>query len=164
MTAPAAPNPHEHPIECSRSRETRHQPAIRRVRAIVLNYNRADLTLKCVDLLKRQAHSCLDIVVVDNASRRKDIDQLSQHLPSDVLLLRSSENRGYAAGNNIGLRTEKLAKPDYFLIINNDAVPQDPSLVLGLEQVLEDHPAVGAVSPLVDNHPSGTCDPRAPRL
>ncbi|RMH07665.1 MAG: glycosyltransferase, partial [Nitrospirae bacterium] len=71
---------------------------------IILSYNTRDLTLDCLD---RFAEAVLDqgweVILVDNASTDGVAEAVRARFPR-VTVIESPENRGYAAGNNLGLR------------------------------------------------------------
>lgn len=120
-------------------------------RAVILNFNSADYTLRLIRDLRCQCNCNLEIVVVDNASDRNDINCLLNGLDSDVYLVQSKFNGGYAAGNNLGLRLHTNAVPDYYIVLNSDLIIQDKFFVSKLLKSfeLDIHQEVMAASPLV---------------
>ena len=52
--------------------------------AVVLNWNLADLTLRCVRALTDDGLAAAQVVVVDNGSESGEVDRLSRELPADV--------------------------------------------------------------------------------
>ena len=123
-----------------------------RLRAVVLNYGRVDLTLRCVESLTRQhLDGPLDIVVVDNGSPGDDALTLRARLARAVSLVTSTRNIGYAAGNNLGLRWSGAPRPDVVLIVNNDVELVDEETCAKLVLALTACPERAAVSPLVDD-------------
>jgi GT2 family glycosyltransferase len=130
-----------------------------RLRAVVLSYGQADLTLRCVGSLTRQhLNGPLDIVVVDNASPGDDALTLRARLPRGVSLVISPQNLGYAAGNNIGIRWSGAPRPNAVLVVNNDVELVDEETCAKLVLALTACPERAAVSPLVDTVEAG---PRA---
>ena len=72
---------------------------------ILLNYNSSADCTKCVSDLKRQEGVELEIIIVDNYSREDDslaVEQLAK--AEGCTFIAAKENRGYNAGNNLGLR------------------------------------------------------------
>lgn len=119
-------------------------------RAIVLNYNAADCTLRCVHSLLIQLVQPSHIVVVDNHSELVDFRQLQLNLPPTVTLLRTGQNLGYAAGNNQAIGTiTGLPTPEAYLIVNNDVRFEQPDTIARLENALRTNPTAVAISPLV---------------
>ncbi len=87
------------------------------VSIIILNWNRINDTLACLDSVRKQTYKNYEIVVVDNGSVDdskkilKDID--------DIVLVDNPKNRGFTGGHIDGL---VAAKGDFILVLNNDAV------------------------------------------
>lgn len=94
-----------------------------KVSIIILNWNAADETIKSVEACRQIAYENFDIVVVDNHSSEVSPDKIEQACP-DSVLIRNSENLGYAGGNNAGIRYALESGADYVFILNNDAVPE----------------------------------------
>lgn len=90
-----------------------------KVAVIILNYNSSDDCRKCVSFLKRQEEVELELILVDNCSSDCDkIEALCQE--EGCTFISSKENRGYNAGNNIGLRYAAIRGYKYALIANPD--------------------------------------------
>ena len=87
------------------------------------------------------------IILVDNASPNGSARLLREHAPEPYVLLTSPENRGYAAGNNLGLRCARDRGFRYAWILNNDIRIEDPALLDGMLRILKENPAVAVVSP-----------------
>ena len=92
---------------------------VNKVAVIILNYNSSDDCRKCISFLKRQKGVELELVLVDNCSPDSDIvEALCRE--QGCTFIASSENRGYNAGNNIGLRYAVEKGYKYALIVNPD--------------------------------------------
>ncbi|MCQ2377707.1 MAG: glycosyltransferase family 2 protein [Victivallaceae bacterium] len=92
-----------------------------KVAAVILNYNSADLCKKCIGDLLLQTNVDLEIVVVDNASRPDDCEKVRALCEErNCTFLAAESNRGYNAGNNIGLRYAAEKGFPYSLICNPD--------------------------------------------
>src|ERR1700689_10666 len=119
---------------------------IRRIAAIIVNWNRADLTLKAIHSIQGSVQS---IYVLDNNSGDDDFAVLqaeSQGVATN--LIRATANLGYAAGNNLAARAALMDGCDALLIMNNDAYAE-PGAVDALARHLEVHPEVGIAMPTV---------------
>ena len=104
----------------------------------MLNYNSSVDCKKCVSFLKRQQQVELEIVVVDNNSRPADkmeVKQLCQVQGCTFIPVR--ENRGYNAGNNIGLRYAVNKGYRYALIANPDMEFPQADYIKKLVDVME---------------------------
>lgn len=92
-----------------------------KIAVIVLNYNTAKDCEKCISFLRRQIGVEIEIIVVDNSSQIEDVKQLRQVCSENgCTLIENYENRGYNAGNNIGLRYAASQGYKYALIANPD--------------------------------------------
>lgn len=112
--------------------------------AIVLNYNGADDTKKCVYSLLQSGYANLHIVLVDNASPDGSGDVLAEAFPK-LPLLRQQSNTGYGGGNNAGIRYALQNNADFVLIINNDVIVEQEFLQ-PMVDVLHRDPGIGVVN------------------
>jgi GT2 family glycosyltransferase len=117
--------------------------ALRRVHAIVLNWNGLDDTLRCVEGLLALEPPAPHVVVVDNGSQVSPREELLARFPG-VEIIENRENLGYAAGNNVGLRRAVAAGAEYAWVLNNDAIPVASALNRMLETAAA-HPRAAAV-------------------
>lgn len=92
-----------------------------KIAVVILNYNSAKDCRKCVGFLQRQEGIETEIVVVDNCSRADDRNYVEALCAeTGATFIASAENRGYNAGNNIGLRYAAQKGYRYALIANPD--------------------------------------------
>ena len=117
---------------------------------IVLNWNRPDDTIECVESLLVQTYSNITIWVVDNGSTDDSVERIRSHFP-EVELVRSETNRGFAGGNNLGIREALAAGADYVWMLNNDTVVA-PEAIEKLVDLAETEEQVGAVGARVVYH------------
>jgi GT2 family glycosyltransferase len=61
------------------------------------------------------------VVIVDNASTDGSDAEIQRRFP-DVILIHNARNKGFAAGNNVGIRYALEHGADCVLLLNNDAV------------------------------------------
>ncbi len=88
---------------------------------VILNYNTSGDCIRCVDLIKKQNYNLYEVIIVDNCSCERDLKILREYCKKNTItLLLSSENRGYSAGNNIGLRYSLAKGYEYALVLNPD--------------------------------------------
>jgi glycosyltransferase involved in cell wall biosynthesis/GT2 family glycosyltransferase len=101
------------------------QGAAARIGVVLVNYNTADRTLRCVESLQASA-ALLRLVIVDSGSRVEDMARLRAGLPdlwAQAELIASPVNIGFAAGCNRAI--ERLLADNaisHVLLLNNDAV------------------------------------------
>ncbi len=115
---------------------------------VVLNWNGGDDTVACLASLARVDYPRLRVVVVDNGSTDDSADRIAALFPA-IPLLRTGANRGYAGGNNVGIRHCLANDPaEFCLLLNNDTIV-DPSFVGELVEAAARHPEAGLFSPKI---------------
>jgi GT2 family glycosyltransferase len=115
---------------------------------VIVAFNaRADLE-RCLESLHAAPPSVAhDITVVDNASTDGGIDVVRMRWPG-VKVVSMVENRGFAAGNNAGIRA---SEGDLLLLLNSDTVVP-PGAIDTLVRKLAMQPEAAAAGPrLVDS-------------
>jgi GT2 family glycosyltransferase len=114
----------------------------RGISVLIVNYNTPDLVKTCVlSVLKLSITSEEDIIVVDNASTDNSFACLKEVLPREVRLVRSSINRGFAAGVNFGMVG---CRRELVLVLNPDTYFVDSSFETAVA-LLEKEDDVGLV-------------------
>jgi GT2 family glycosyltransferase len=126
-----------------------------RVDAVIVNYNAGPLLLRSVQALLA-CPAVVRVAVSDNASEDGSLEAVdSRFRPDDLkarLLLQSNHaNLGFGRACNIGYT---LTQAPYILFINPDCIVQ-PDSVERLITVLEQHPDMGMVGPMILN-PDGS--------
>lgn len=114
-----------------------------KVAAIVLNWNRLDDTLACVESLAAVDYEPLDIIVVDNGSEVSPRGALERAHPG-VVVVENRLNLGYCGGNNVGLRRGLELGAECLWVLNNDAAAEPGSLAPLVETLASDD-AIAAV-------------------
>lgn len=118
---------------------------------VILNYNTFPDTIRLTKELQSQTVNELSIVIVDNFSTNNSYAELKplESEFSNVKVVQTGENLGYARGNNFGLEyLEKNVNPKYVVVLNNDVILPDncfERLYTRYEELL--HP--GIVAPLM---------------
>jgi len=115
---------------------------------VILNWNQAAATIRCVEAVAAWTQVAPEIWVVDNASQNGSRDLIMKHCPT-AYVLASDINLGFAGGNNLALRRIMSSRADVVLLLNNDAVIAEDH-VQHLLAELETHPRLGVVGPLLD--------------
>jgi GT2 family glycosyltransferase len=115
-----------------------------RVTVVVVSRNRVDLLRRCLESLeKSEGRETLQIVVVDNGSSDGSA-QLDGAFPQGQFI-RLPKNFGLTKALNLGWRA---ADADYVFFLHDDT-EVEPATVLRLAEVLDSHPEVAAVCPLL---------------
>ncbi len=92
------------------------------VSIIIVTYNNVEYTKQCVNsILNKSAYPNYELIIIDNAS----VDETPKYLMElekkydNIIVKLNDENKGFAAGNNDGLR---IAKGKYLILLNNDTL------------------------------------------
>lgn len=135
---------------------------------IMLNWNGASDTLECIDSLRR-VEGDFFCVVADNGSADDSTGRIEAYFQEENLLHRVvnfgeelkqqpanheyilykiDENLGFAKGNNAAIRLIASAKPDHYLLLNNDTIVE-ADFLQQLEAFAKSHPDHLALTPLI---------------
>jgi GT2 family glycosyltransferase len=115
------------------------------VAAIVLHWNKLEVTAPCCESLRRiRAPGALRLLVVDNGSTAHDAPALRAACPG-ADILRLDGNLGFAGGMNAGMRAALAAGADFVWLLNNDTLCEPGALEELLAPMAAD-PRTGAVS------------------
>src|SRR3954470_9027946 len=114
---------------------------------VVVSFNTRALLERCVRTTQSSLSALQhEIVVVDNASDDGSADMVAAGFP-DVTLIRCSENRGFAAGVNLGIGA---STGRYVLLLNSDATV-DRDAVAALVGALDETPRAAAAGGMLLN-------------
>ena len=111
-----------------------------RLSIITINYNGLKDTCELIESIPFNRK--MEVIVVDNASKEYEASIIAE-LYSQVKVIRSPRNLGFAGGNNLGI---KEAKGKYVLLINNDTYFKDFKIEPLIER-LESSDKIGIVCP-----------------
>ena len=115
---------------------------------VIVSYRSDDRTVSFVREQLSRVSEPHRIVVVDNGASAEEAAALAARIPEAIVI--PAENRGFAAGNNLGVRyLEQSVRPDYILFANNDIEFPESGVVETLVHTAEAHPEAGAVGPAV---------------
>lgn len=114
-----------------------------RILAIIVTYNSAEWVDRCLGSLYESTVRP-DVMVIDNASSDNTVELVRGDFP-EVRLLANSENLGFGAANNIGLRYAAMQEYDYVYLLNADAWVEPDCL----EKLVKSFkPGFGLLSPM----------------
>lgn len=121
---------------------------MRKVSIIILNWNRKEDTLDCLDSLNKLNTKgfTLEKIVVDNDSTDGSVDAFKKL--KDIVLIENKKNLGFAEGNNEGIKYALKNGADYIMILNNDT-RVDSNLVSNFLKVAKKNDDGGAFSPMI---------------
>jgi GT2 family glycosyltransferase len=135
---------------------------------VVINWNNADETMRCVENLDTADPPPEHVIVVDNGSEDDSIDRLeawadehwmwrvSQRDTSGVpwlIIARAGANRGFAGGSNVGIRyLMQRTSVSHFLLLNNDA-SLSSDFFTQISNAIERHPNAGLITGTIFEDP-----------
>jgi GT2 family glycosyltransferase len=108
---------------------------------IIPNWNGARHLPICLNALRQQTYSPLEIIVADNASTDGSRALLARDYP-EVHMIALPENQGFTGACNAGLRQAQGA---YVALLNNDT-EADAGWVAAVVRAFERHPDAGLVA------------------
>jgi N-acetylglucosaminyl-diphospho-decaprenol L-rhamnosyltransferase len=119
-----------------------------RLAIIVLNYRTAKLTADCLRSMVHEIEPDMRVVVVDNASGDGSAEELEALIADQgwsgwATVVRSPHNGGFAAGNNLGIRSIDAAA---YLLLNSDTLIHEGTF-RGLLAAAERYPRAGIIGP-----------------
>lgn len=115
---------------------------------IILNYINWEVSYKCVNsILKSTNNINYHIYIIDNASPNECPEKIMSlfKLNPQITFIKSNENNGYSAGNNIGIKEALKDNCNQILISNSDIVFLNDSILLMKETLKEK--SIGIVGP-----------------
>ena len=120
----------------------------RRVCIIILNYKTPDLVVDCLRSLEGQVEPGVEVVVVDNASNDGSVRRLEEQISANeweswARVLCSPINGGFAAGNNLGMRS---VDADAYILLNSDTIVL-PHTLEELLHAMDVWPNAGLIAP-----------------
>ena len=111
------------------------------VSVVIVSWNTCDLLRNCLrSIFEESRPSLVEVIIIDKASRDGTPDMIRAEFPT-VKLIANTENRGFAAANNQGIR-ESVGR--YVLLLNPDTVIWDRAIGRCVDYA-DAHPDVGIV-------------------
>jgi len=110
---------------------------IPKVSIVISTWNSGAVLHHCLENLSKQTVNDFEIIIVDNGSSDKAIEQLQERWPTlNFQIKELEENKGFSVANNIGAR---LARGHWLALLNSDAFPE-PDWLEQLLRAAESHP------------------------
>ena len=118
------------------------------VSIVIVTWNGREHLDACLTAVSAQQDVSTETILVDNGSTDGSVEHVRSRYPW-VTLLPLTENRGFAAGTNAGVRE---ARGRYVALLNNDTIPDPRWLRTLLDGVDESGPFLLATSLIVYMH------------
>jgi GT2 family glycosyltransferase len=128
-----------------------HQPDRVALGIIVLNYRTPGMVIDCLESLRDQIGDGHRVVVVDNCSGDDSADTIEHAIETNgwgawARVERSPVNGGFAAGNNVGIRSIDAS---VYLLLNSDTIVR-PGAINQIMSTLDEHPGVHMLGPRLE--------------
>ena len=120
---------------------------MRKVSAIVVNWNAREDTRECLESLLRSSYRELETILIDNASSDGSVEYLKCLFPGTVFVLNAA-NEGFARASNAGMELAMERGAQYLFLFNNDAVV-DERAVERLVAAMEESGQIGLAGPKI---------------
>ena len=116
---------------------------------VILNYNDYDTTKDMIKQIKN--YKCLNyILVVDNNSSDNSYDKLLKLQENNIEVIKTDKNKGYAYGNNYGVKyLDNKYKIDNIIISNPDVIVSEDTIKKLIED-LKNNKNISLISPIVE--------------
>lgn len=116
-----------------------------RLSVVIVTYKSLGLIDRCLKAFDMRPD--IEIIIVENASGDGISEHVRQNYPS-VKFIESSENLGFAGGNN---KAFELCRGQYVLLLNPDAFVEHAELIDQMADILDKNPHVAALGPRLIN-------------
>ena len=120
-----------------------------KVGMVILNYNDYETTNKYIEKIK-DYKVLNDIVIVDNKSSDGSFEKLKNLQDNKISVIETDANKGYAYGNNIGVKYLcENTRDDYIIISNPDIIVEEKDLIR-LKKDLDNNDDISLVAPVIE--------------
>lgn len=128
---------------------------------VVLHYQNLDVTRKCVNFLLKLNGENKHIIIVDNGSPNGTGKILEEKyvLDSNITVILSQENVGFARANNLGYSYAKKIGATCIVVMNSDVYIKDIDFIGKLYAAIEENEKTAVAAPDVVNIQGIHCNP-----
>lgn len=118
------------------------------VDVIILNWNRPQDTIDCVESILRSDYAKYRITVVDNGSTDDSVQRVQARFGDTVCVVANEANLGFAEGNNRGIEHALAHGADFTLLLNNDTTIA-PDMLSEMVRAMCSDAQIGIVGPVI---------------
>jgi GT2 family glycosyltransferase len=123
---------------------------MKKIALVTVNFGGVGDTLELLESVKKLDTAGLELrMVIVDATPDDWIGDHIKDTPGFLDILQAGKNKGFAGNYNFGMRYAAAWGADYIVIINNDTLVGDGSLIKKLIKVFEENPKASVVSPKI---------------
>lgn len=120
-----------------------------KVGMIILNYNDYETTNEYLNQIK-DYKSLNKIVVVDNNSNDDSFNKLKKRENKKIDIIQTDANKGYAYGNNFGIKYLNSKEEMDYIIISNPDITVSDKVIERLKNDLDNNSEIALVAPVIN--------------
>lgn len=117
----------------------------KKISYLIVTWNNEQIIMDCIDTLLQFSPMENEVIVVDNDSKDDTCGVIRRRYADRVKLIEAGENLGFSKANNLALQH---ATGDYIFYTNPDVIYIE-DIVTPMVEILDSHPEVGVVSPML---------------
>ena len=143
------------PPALTKPKENTDTAPIKKLCAIIINYNQADELRSCVDSIlnsSAQLETELEILIVNNSADDPNFSKLKEDLDSlnlpTIKFLEPNTNLGFSGGINKAHANTSLGENDLLLVLNPDVTLENDTISNAINCFCK-HDNLGALSPIL---------------
>ena len=135
-----------------------------RVGIVILNYNTPGDVITCVNSISEKTQAEKTIYIVDNNSTDNSKEVLTENFSDreGIILILHNENKGFSAGNNVGIKRALEDGCEYICVCNADILLENDAILI-IRDFMEKNKDVGVAAPSI-NLPDTELDGQVARL
>ena len=117
---------------------------------IILNYNDFTTTKEMIEQIKD--YKILNhIIIVDNCSTDDSYNMLKKEEKNNIEVIKTKSNKGYASGNNFGIKYAiNKYKSDYIIISNPDIIVKEKDIKALIKELKFNN--ISLIAPKINEH------------
>ncbi len=118
----------------------------KKVGIIIVNWNGKSYLDDCLKSIRNQTYTNISTILVDNGSTDGSVEFVKKYY-KEVVIIKLEENKGFAKGNNIGIKKAfEDINIEYIFTLNNDTTIE-PNTIGSLISIANQDKKIGSVAP-----------------
>ena len=102
-----------------------------KISILLVQYNKAKVTIRCLNSLLENDLQDTEIILVDNHSEPEEKQAIKNYIATlpQITLIENESNLGFSDGCNVGIRHALRQESEWILLLNNDTTVEKDFLV-----------------------------------